>query len=268
MGEMAKMDWGANRVAVLPEFKSAEVVLELGAGDFSRTLALAQRNPDKRFVTSDYEFSEKAIAAMGETASLPNVTVTRADAHALDFRDELFDFVFSIALMEHIPRPVDALNEVHRVLRTGGTHWFIQAPFWSCAKGHHFMHWDESVLATIPTYGHLYLNEEEMRTALEDSDASFDIEHCLQRIYHREDLSRLTRDETQKAVEQSPFELKSWVESDCTAFDAEAAEAVMDRLNYSVTMDEMRVSGATVLQRKVPKQLPRETRWQRLKKAF
>lgn len=244
------MDWGASRVAALDEFKAASVILELGAGDFSRTVALAQRFPEKRFVTSDYEFSDKALQSMAKTASLPNVVVTRADAHALDFRDGMFDFVFSIALMEHIPRPADALSEFYRVLKPGGSHWFIQAPFWSCAKGHHFMHWDQKVLSTIPTFSHLYLSEEEMRAVLTERKAHFSITECLARIYHRLDLSRLTRDQTRAIVEASPFELISWEEKPCDAFDEAAAKEILPRLRYPVTIDEMKVSGATVLQRK------------------
>lgn len=244
------MDWGAKRVAALKQFKEAQTILELGAGDFSRTLALAKKFPEKQFVTSDYEFSEKALQAMTETASLPNVVVTRADAHNLDFKDGLFDFIFSIALMEHIPRPADALGEFFRVLKPGGSHWFIQAPFWSCAKGHHFRHWDQKVLDAIPTFSHLYLSEDEMREALHERNVHFGIDECLQRIYHRSDLSRLTRNQTRDIVEASPFQLMSWEETPCSEYSEDLAKAILPKLRFPVTLDEMSVSGATVLQTK------------------
>lgn len=43
-----------------------------------------------------------------------------ADAHALPFEDGSFDFVFSLAVFEHLARPWVAAREIARVLRPGG----------------------------------------------------------------------------------------------------------------------------------------------------
>lgn len=43
-----------------------------------------------------------------------------ADAHALPFRDQSFDVVFSFAVLEHLHTPARALAEIARILKPGG----------------------------------------------------------------------------------------------------------------------------------------------------
>jgi len=61
------------------------------------------------------------IARAKETArGLPNVSVSVGDALALDFPDQSFDFVLSIASIKHWPNRVAGMREIFRVLRPGG----------------------------------------------------------------------------------------------------------------------------------------------------
>jgi len=43
-----------------------------------------------------------------------------ADAHYLPFKDECFDKVISVAVLEHSPNPLNFLKEQYRVLKKGG----------------------------------------------------------------------------------------------------------------------------------------------------
>ena len=50
-----------------------------------------------------------------------------ADAHALPFADASFDFVFSLAVFEHLHSPWVAAKEIARVLRPGGSVYTLAA---------------------------------------------------------------------------------------------------------------------------------------------
>jgi SAM-dependent methyltransferase len=74
-----------------------------------------------------------------DTHRAPNVVTTDAfvygtdhldvvaDAHALPFADASFDFVFSLAVFEHLHSPWIAAKEIARVLRPGGSCYTLAA---------------------------------------------------------------------------------------------------------------------------------------------
>ncbi|MCW3015409.1 MAG: methyltransferase protein [Solirubrobacterales bacterium] len=74
-----------------------------------------------------------------DTHRAPNVVMTDAfvygadhldvvaDAHALPFADASFDFVFSLAVFEHLHSPWIAAREIARVLRPGGSCYTLAA---------------------------------------------------------------------------------------------------------------------------------------------
>ncbi|MFH1078537.1 MAG: methyltransferase domain-containing protein [Patescibacteria group bacterium] len=76
-----------------------------------------------------------------------------ADVMAMpDVQDASFDSVFCLAVLEHVPRPWDAMREIHRVLKPGGT--FVgYVPFLSPYHGmpgyygDYFRYTDEGVRA-------------------------------------------------------------------------------------------------------------------------
>lgn len=66
------------------------------------------------------------------------------DATHLGFKDASFDVVYSIATLEHVPRPWGTLKEILRVLKVGGYGYVQAGPLYHSPFGHHmFGYFDE-----------------------------------------------------------------------------------------------------------------------------
>ncbi len=255
-------DWGAVAVTHAHGFHEANAVLELGAGDHSRSIALAERYPAKHFLSTDYTLSDRATANLAAIDALANVEVATVDARTVELPAESVDFVFSIALMEHIAELEACLEAVHRVLRPGGVYFYVQAPFWTCAQGHHFRHSDDRTYDFIPKYAHLTHDENELAAVLRAGPPPpFDIDACVASIYGRPDLSRLGLDATKRIVESGPLALAAWSEKADTRYDEQAARTTFPRLRTPARFEELAVSGASVRLHRPPE--GRRARWWR-----
>ena len=96
-------------------------VLEAGCGVGAQTLTLAQNSPDALITAVD--ISETSIAQAEKRvrgAGLDNVTFQRADIYDLPFPPAAFDHVFVCFVLEHLPRPVEALRALRDRIRVGG----------------------------------------------------------------------------------------------------------------------------------------------------
>jgi SAM-dependent methyltransferase len=101
---------------------AGSLVLEAGCGVGAQTVTLAQRSPDARFMSIDISADSLAEAKRrGNRAGLTNVEFRQADIFALPFGAESFDHVFVCFVLEHLPRPVEALESLSRLLMPGGT---------------------------------------------------------------------------------------------------------------------------------------------------
>lgn len=100
-------------------------ILEAGCGTGSQTVIIAGQNPDCIFRSIDISPSSLMVArdriasAKGIPAS--QVTFQEADIHALPYEDQKFDHIFVCFVLEHLSSPHNALTELHRVLKPGGT---------------------------------------------------------------------------------------------------------------------------------------------------
>ncbi|MGV9800915.1 methyltransferase domain-containing protein [Mycobacterium sp. NPDC003449] len=94
------------------------IALDVGSGPGNITAALA-RAAGLDGVALGVDISEPMLERAVKAEAGRQVGFLRADAQRLPFRDESFDAVISLAVLQLIPDPVAALSEMVRVLRGG-----------------------------------------------------------------------------------------------------------------------------------------------------
>ncbi len=67
----------------------------------------------------------------------PRISYSQMDASSLSYEDESFDFIYSIATLEHCKEPLAVLDEMKRALRPGGYAYVQAAPLYHSPFGHH-----------------------------------------------------------------------------------------------------------------------------------
>jgi ubiquinone/menaquinone biosynthesis C-methylase UbiE len=103
-------------------FKENTVVLEAGCGVGAQTKIIAPKNPSTKFVSVDLsEASIREARKMAQSCEIKNVEFLQANIYDLPFDNESFDSVILCFVLEHLDNPINALKELKRVLKKGGT---------------------------------------------------------------------------------------------------------------------------------------------------
>lgn len=103
-------------------YPAGSSVLEIGCGVGAQTLTLAANSPDAAITAIDISAASVAEAERRVTAAgFTNVRFAQADFFALPYPPESFDHLFVCFVLEHLPRPIEALRAMRRSLRPGGT---------------------------------------------------------------------------------------------------------------------------------------------------
>jgi ubiquinone/menaquinone biosynthesis C-methylase UbiE len=97
-------------------------VLEVGCGVGAQTVTLARRSPEAQFISIDLsEESIRGARQAVEHAGLTNVELRQANVFDLPFQSGSFDHVFVCFVLEHLPKPLEALAILKGQLKPGGT---------------------------------------------------------------------------------------------------------------------------------------------------
>lgn len=111
-------------------------ILSMGAAE-GRTLVSVRDLLNPAATALGIEHNQALIDAAGTLP--PGVTLRQGDVMALppELGDDSFDLVVALAVLEHLPRPAEAVREAFRVLRPGGV--FVATcpnPLWDEIAGH------------------------------------------------------------------------------------------------------------------------------------
>jgi SAM-dependent methyltransferase len=129
--------------------RPGERVLDMGCGAGRHAFEMYRRGAD--VVAFDQDADELAgvrdlFTAMQEAGEVPDgaeADVKEGDALALPFADGEFDRVVAAEVLEHIPADVQAIDELVRVLRPGGTialtvpRWLPEVICWKLSEDYH-----------------------------------------------------------------------------------------------------------------------------------
>lgn len=124
-------------------------LLDLGCGGGRHAFEALRRGA--RVIAADLDVKELspvsgmfgAMRVEGEVGQSAIAAVLGADATSLPFPDGSFDKVIAAEILEHVPNDLQAMSEIARVLRPGGSAaitvpaWFPERICWSLSEEYH-----------------------------------------------------------------------------------------------------------------------------------
>lgn len=120
VGQHARRTAERDAAYLLPRLRPGMGLLDVGCGPGTITAGLAERVAPGETVGIDVsaEVVEQARASAEGRGVRPRFEV--ASVYELPWPEATFDVVHAHQVLQHLARPVEALREMHRVLRPGG----------------------------------------------------------------------------------------------------------------------------------------------------
>lgn len=232
-------------------------ILEIGCGAGNLVRSLAHFFPQATVIGID-PFLEQWWKT-GE-ASAANWQVRVGDGQNIEYTEDTFDLIVSVAAFEHIPSPEKCLSEIKRTLKLNGLFMTTFAPIWSGIVGHHCEHWIENTVRYIPPWGHLYLSYDEMLCYLKKQGISVeqanDMCDTIYRdpIINRIDVKRFEEMFSNcgmKILEKTQIILENRLGFLTGNMESELTSTIMSKLANHYTREELLVYGYSLIMQKI-----------------
>ncbi|MDR2872194.1 MAG: methyltransferase domain-containing protein [Xanthomonadaceae bacterium] len=187
-----------------------------------------------------------SVDVLGSRCHLRNM-----NAQSLQFENNSFDRIMSMSTFEHIADVPQALSEIHRVLRPGGTALITFEPLWTCSYGHH-LHQYEEIAQLVPPWAHLIWNRDQMREYLSrifPENASLDLEQTIHWIYENPVINRVGISEMRDHIYSSALNIVWIVPIPETTDDEGQLHLASDVTGYSY--DDLMTRGLSIFMKKI-----------------
>lgn len=116
-----RRDYPKTARSIAAQLPNGGAVLEVAPGPGYMAIELARLQPhDVRITGLDISRSFVRIATANAAGAGVSIDFQHGDVANMPFGAESFDFVVCQAAFKNFPNPVAALDEIHRVLRSGG----------------------------------------------------------------------------------------------------------------------------------------------------
>lgn len=193
---------------------SQSVVLEIGSDGDARVVREIAVAGAARVVGVNPAFADSPPSEAA--GPLPHsCELTTGDARRLEFPDESFSAVFSVAVFEHLLDFDLCLAEMYRVLAPGGYVFAEFGPIWSCSIGHHVCAFGDGLEARhhkpetnpIPNYAHLLETRAELDKTLAPNVPPNLLKSILDWTYDSPEINRMFFEDYVECFAASPFEL-------------------------------------------------------------
>ncbi len=100
--------------------KNAGTFIDIGCGPGVIIKTIAEKYPNINVTGMDFS-KERINDALSNVSQIINAEVAFGDANDIPFESNTFDIVFCRFLLEYLPDPMQAISEMIRICKTGGT---------------------------------------------------------------------------------------------------------------------------------------------------
>jgi len=174
----------------------------------------------------------------------------KMNAEEMLLPSDYFDRIISLSTFEHFFHPDLVLNEMHRVLRPGGTALVSFQPIWTSARGHHLHHLP-AISRLIPAWAHLRWTPDQMQAALAPiwpANAAMKLDQVIEWIYHSDEINRIDINQLRAFFSRSPLRIE-WItpleDEELTDAERLLADELTQVLPYQAT--DLRIKGFSAL---------------------